>query len=108
MLCHPTIWPAGKLAGFGAKDCAPLTPTTLIVTTLGGVGAGAGAGAGVGALAGVGRGPRVRGRAVRVWGGGGGRRRGWGARGRWGRRRGWSCRRPLVSARVGGAAAPRT
>jgi hypothetical protein len=31
-LCHTTIWPAGRLAGFGENDCAPLTPTTLMVT----------------------------------------------------------------------------
>lgn len=59
MLCHTTIWPAGRVAGFGAKDCAPLTPTTLIVTTLGGVGAGVGVGSGVGAGAGVGVGAGV-------------------------------------------------
>ena len=59
MLCHTTIWPAGKVAGFGAKDCAPLTPTTLIVTRLGGVGAGVGVGSGVGAGAGVGVGAGV-------------------------------------------------
>ena len=26
-----TIWPAGRAAGFGEKDCAPLMPTALIV-----------------------------------------------------------------------------
>jgi hypothetical protein len=28
-----TIWPVGSVAGFGENDCAPLTATTLIVTT---------------------------------------------------------------------------
>src|ERR1700730_15467456 len=32
-LCHTIIWPAGRLAGFGENDRAPLTPTTLTVTT---------------------------------------------------------------------------
>ena len=26
---HTIIWPAGRVAGFGEKDCAPLTATTL-------------------------------------------------------------------------------
>ena len=48
MLCHTTIWPAGSVAGFGEKDCAPFSRTTLIVTTpLDGVGVGAGVGVGV-------------------------------------------------------------
>jgi hypothetical protein len=50
MLRHTTVWPAGKVAGFGEKDCAPFSLTTLIVTTaLGGVGIGDGVGTGVGA-----------------------------------------------------------
>jgi hypothetical protein len=32
-LCQTTICPAGSVAGFGENDCAPLTATTLIVTT---------------------------------------------------------------------------
>jgi hypothetical protein len=50
-LRQTTVWPAGKVAGFGEKDCAPLVATTLIVTTpLGGVGVVVGVGAtGVGA-----------------------------------------------------------
>src|SRR5207302_9397445 len=43
-LCHTTICPAGSVAGFGEKDWAPLMPTTLIVTMLGG---GVGVGGGV-------------------------------------------------------------
>jgi hypothetical protein len=45
MLCQTTIWPAGSVAGFGEKDCAPLSRTMSIVTTpfdvagVGGVGA---------------------------------------------------------------------
>ena len=31
-LCHTTIWPAGRVAGFGENDSAPLMPTTLTVT----------------------------------------------------------------------------
>jgi hypothetical protein len=55
MLCHTTIWPAGSVAGFGEKDCAPFSRTTLIVTTpLDGVGVGAGVGVGVGVAVGVG------------------------------------------------------
>src|SRR4029450_4951792 len=47
MLCHTTIWPAGSVAGFGEKDCAPFSRTTLIVTTpLGDVGTGVGVGVG--------------------------------------------------------------
>src|ERR1700737_286083 len=41
-LCHTIFWPAGSVAGFGENDCAPLTETTLMVTTpeaLGAVGA---------------------------------------------------------------------
>jgi hypothetical protein len=53
MLCHTTIWPAGSVAGFGEKDCAPLIPTTLMVTTPPGAGAGVGAGVGVGVGAAV-------------------------------------------------------
>jgi hypothetical protein len=30
---HTTICPGGRVAGFGEKDCAPLTATTLMVTT---------------------------------------------------------------------------
>src|SRR6266487_468745 len=52
MLCHTTIWPAGRVAGFGEKDCAPLTPMTLIVTTPPGGGVGVGVGVGVGAVGG--------------------------------------------------------
>jgi hypothetical protein len=33
MLCHTTTWPAGRVAGLGENDCAPLIATTLIVTT---------------------------------------------------------------------------
>src|SRR3954463_1710700 len=32
-LCQTTICPAGTVAGFGEKDCAPFTASTLIVTT---------------------------------------------------------------------------
>src|ERR1700687_5974774 len=32
-LCHTIIWPAGRVAGFGENDNAPLMPTTLTVTT---------------------------------------------------------------------------
>ena len=32
-LCHTIIWPAGRVAGFGENDSAPLMPTTLTVTT---------------------------------------------------------------------------
>ncbi len=61
MLCHTTTWPAGSVAGFGEKDWAPLTPTTSIVTTVGGggVGGGVGVGAGVGVGVGVGVGAGV-------------------------------------------------
>ena len=55
--CHTTVCPAGKAAGFGEKDCAPLMATTLIVTIpLGGVGVGDGVGAGAGVGVGVGAG----------------------------------------------------
>src|SRR5258708_7795946 len=54
MLCHTTIWPAGNVAGFGEKDCAPLMATTLIVTTPLGAGVGAGVGVGAGLAGGVG------------------------------------------------------
>jgi hypothetical protein len=48
-LRHTTVWPPGRVAGFGEKDCAPFSLTTLIVTTaLGGVGIGVGVGAGIG------------------------------------------------------------
>jgi hypothetical protein len=36
-LCQTIICPAGSVAGFGEKDCAPLMATTLIVTTPSGV-----------------------------------------------------------------------
>ena len=45
-LRHTTVWPAGRVAGFGEKDCAPFSPTTAIVTTPP-VGVGVGEGAGV-------------------------------------------------------------
>src|SRR6266542_119797 len=40
-LCQTTIWPAGKVAGFGENDCAPLMATTLMVTTPEALGVGA-------------------------------------------------------------------
>jgi hypothetical protein len=40
MLCQTTICPGGKVAGFGEKDCAPFTATTLMVTTPGALGVG--------------------------------------------------------------------
>src|SRR5262245_30923336 len=49
MLRHTIIWPAGSVAGFGEKDCAPFCKTISTVTTPpGAVGVGAGVGAGVG------------------------------------------------------------
>src|SRR3977135_4506799 len=56
MLCHTTVWPAGSVAGFGEKDCAPLMPTTLMVTVPPGGGVGVGFGGGVGLGVGVGAG----------------------------------------------------
>src|SRR5687768_10984556 len=32
-LRQTTIWPAGNVAGFGEKDCEPLSRTMLMVTT---------------------------------------------------------------------------
>jgi hypothetical protein len=52
-LRQTTVCPAGNVAGFGEKDCAPLTPTTSIVTALL-VGVGVGVGVGIGATAGAG------------------------------------------------------
>jgi len=38
MLCQMIVWPAGRVAGFGENESAPLMPTTLTVTTSDGLG----------------------------------------------------------------------